>query len=347
MVATIKPPPNLAVVFCYSLAWLSGAAFFFIEKKNNFVRFHALQSIIAFGILTVPIVILNYIGPIGGILYWVLVISYWIIVAFSLLLWIFLTFKAHQGQTYMLPIASNIAKRILYLLKGGTFKYKVVEFSTEERGNITAATKSLSLDNKLGQKLNNLSRTLNQAVEAIATLCEMRDPYTARHQRRVAQLARAIAREMGLAKEQVDLTHVASVIHDIGKVAVPMDILSKPGRLNDDEFNIIKKHPQAAHNILKKFEFPWPVSQTILQHHERLNGSGYPKGLLGEDIILEARILGVADVVEAMASHRPYRPALGINKALEEITQNVNILYDPKVVNTCLRLFTEKEFKLE
>ena len=344
MVATIKPPPNLAIVFCYSLAWLSGAVFLFIEKKDNFVRFHALQSIIAFGILTVSIVILNYISPIGGILYWVLVISYWVMVVFSIFLWIFLTFKAHKGQTYMLPIAGNVAKRILYLLKAGTLKD---ELSMKGTGNIIAERKPLSLDNKLGQGLNNLSRTLNQAVEAIATLCEMRDPYTGRHQRRVAHLACAIAREMGLAQEQVDLTHVASVIHDIGKVAVPMDILSKPSRLNDDEFNIIKKHPQTANNILKKFEFPWPVSQTVLQHHERLNGSGYPEGLLGEGITLEARILGVADVVEAMASHRPYRPSLGINEALEEITQNANVLYDPKVVNICVRLFTEKEFRLE
>ena len=135
------------------------------------------------------------------------------------------------------------------------------------------------------------------------------------------------------------------MIHDLGKISTPADILSKPGRLNEHEFGIIRSHPQAGYDILKEVEFPWPIAQIILQHHERMGGSGYPQGLSGEDILLEARILGVADVVEAMASHRPYRPALGIDKALEEISNNRGALYDADVVDACSRVFREKGFK--
>jgi HD-GYP domain-containing protein (c-di-GMP phosphodiesterase class II) len=153
---------------------------------------------------------------------------------------------------------------------------------------------------------------------------------------------------MGLPEEQIEGIHMAGLVHDIGKINVPAEILSKPGTLNDLEFGLIKTHSQVGHNILDgTIEFPWPIAQIVLQHHERMDGSGYPVGLSGDEIILEARILGVADVVEAMASHRPYRPARGIDQALVEISQNRGILYDPEVVDACLKLFNEKRFKFE
>ena len=199
----------------------------------------------------------------------------------------------------------------------------------------------------LEQSLNKLRRTIDGTIQAIALITEMRDPYTSGHQRRVAKLACAIAEEIGLSKEQIETIHVAGTLHDIGKVYLPAEILSKPGRLNDIEMELIKTHPQVSREILKTIEFPWAVCPIVLQHHERIDGSGYPSGLSGENITLEARILGVADVVEAMASHRPYRPALGIDKALEEISRNKGILYDAEVVDACLRLFNQKGFKFE
>ncbi|MFH1638816.1 MAG: HD domain-containing phosphohydrolase [Chloroflexota bacterium] len=200
---------------------------------------------------------------------------------------------------------------------------------------------------KLTRSFENLQEALNGAVTALASLAEMRDLYTAGHQRRVAVLAVAIAREMGLAEEQVDGIRIAATIHDVGKIAVPSEILTKPSKLSDYEFGIIKAHPQIAYNILKDLKFPWPVAQFILQHHERLDGSGYPQGLLGKDIAIEAKILAVADTVEAMATNRPYRPALGSDKALLEILQQKDILYDSSVVDACLGLFTQKNFKFE
>jgi putative nucleotidyltransferase with HDIG domain len=197
------------------------------------------------------------------------------------------------------------------------------------------------------QKFGGLLKVLNRTVEAIATLCEKRDPYTAGHQRRVAQLACAIAREMGLPDEQIHGIRITGVVHDIGKIAVPGDILSKPGKLSTEEFNIVKTHPQVAYDVLRNLEFPWPVAEIILQHHERLDGSGYPNGISGEAIILEARILCVADVVEAMASHRPYRPALGTEKALNEIKQNRGVLYDPMVADACSKLSNNGGLKLD
>jgi putative nucleotidyltransferase with HDIG domain len=199
----------------------------------------------------------------------------------------------------------------------------------------------------LRQSLARLRRTLEAAVSSLASAVEIRDPYIAGHQRRVAELACAIAEEMGLSQEQIDGLRMAALVHDIGKISVPAGILSKPGRLTEPEFEIIKVHPQVGYDILKGIEFPWPVAEIVLQHHERLDGSGYPQGLKGDEILLEARILGVADVVEAMSSHRPYRPAHSIDKALEEISQNRGVLYDPEVIDACLKLFTEKGFKFE
>jgi PAS domain S-box-containing protein len=199
----------------------------------------------------------------------------------------------------------------------------------------------------LADSFARLHQSLEGAVGALATTVEMRDPYTAGHQRRVTLLACAMARELGFQPEQIDGIRVMGFVHDIGKIAVPAEILSKPGKISPTEFNIIKIHPRTGYDILKDIEFPWPVAQAVLQHHERLDGSGYPSGLTGGDIIPEAKILAVADVVEAMASHRPYRPSLGIDQALEEITRNKGILYDPEMVDICVRLFREEGFTFE
>jgi len=202
-------------------------------------------------------------------------------------------------------------------------------------------------EKELQDTLKQLRKAMRGTIQAMAMTVEKRDPYTAGHQRRVANLARAIGKEMGLSKEQIAGIRMAGIIHDLGKISVPAEILSKPGELTKNEFEIAKEHAQVGYDILNKIEFPWPVAQIVYQHHERMDGSGYPNGLSGEDIILEARILGLADVVEAMAAHRPYRPALGIDKALEEISKNKGVLYDPEVVDACLKVFTEKNFRFE
>lgn len=188
---------------------------------------------------------------------------------------------------------------------------------------------------------------MEHAIQAMTVIVEMRDPHTAGHQQRVTQLACAIAKQVGLSKEQINGLRLAGLIHDIGKVRVPAEILTNPNGLSDPELMMIKAHPVLGYEILRTIDFPWPVAQIVLQHHERMNGSGYPSGLSGKDIIVEARILAVADVVEAMASHRPYRPSLGINKALEEISQNKGVLYDAKAVDACLTLFRDKKFEFE
>jgi PAS domain S-box-containing protein len=201
--------------------------------------------------------------------------------------------------------------------------------------------------NKIEQQLVQLQDNLEDTVKAIAAMVEMRDPYTAGHEAKVAELAVAIAREMGLPDEQAHGIHLAGEVHDLGKIQIPAEILSKPARLNEIEYQLIKAHPQAGYEILKGINFPWPIAQMVLQHHERIDGSGYPQGLKGEEIILEARILCVADVVEAMHSHRPYRPGLGLGSALNEIKKGRNTLYDPVVADACLKLFQEERFKFE
>lgn len=198
----------------------------------------------------------------------------------------------------------------------------------------------------LQRSLYKLQRAFEGVVQAMAMAMEMKDIYTSGHQQRVAQLACALADELGLTADCIDGLRVASLLHDLGKIAVASEILSKPGKINDYEFAIIKAHPQIGYDILKAIEFPWPVAQIVLQHHERLDGSGYPAGLKGEEILLEAKILGVADVVEAMSSHRPYRPAIGISQALEEISQKRGVSYDPVVVDACMELFTAKGYSL-
>lgn len=206
---------------------------------------------------------------------------------------------------------------------------------------------SEGLEQMVAERTFQLKEALDGIIQAIASTVEIRDPYTAGHQLRVAGLTFAIAKEMGLSEDQAEGVRVAGTIHDLGKISVPGEILSKPGQLSELEFRIIKTHPQTGYDILKDMKFPWPLARIVLQHHERMDGSGYPQGLSCENTLLEARILAVADVVEAMASHRPYRPALGIDVALEEISKNKGVLYDSEVVGACLKLFKENEFNLE
>jgi len=195
-------------------------------------------------------------------------------------------------------------------------------------------------------RYENLRKTFEEVIIALSSALEKRDPYTAGHQEQVSRIACAIAREMGIPGESIDGLRIAGYLHDIGKIYVPSDILTKPSRLTPHEFGIIKAHPEVGHDILKPISFPWPVALMVLQHHERMDGSGYPNGLAGEQILNEARILAVADVVEAMSSHRPYRPALGMGKAIAEIYQHRGTVYDPEVVDACLRLF-DRGFKLD
>ena len=192
-----------------------------------------------------------------------------------------------------------------------------------------------------------LEQILLQTIEAIAATVEARDPYTAGHQQRVALLASAIASEMGLSAEIIHGISLAASIHDLGKIRVPAEILSKPGRLNQIEYELVKGHSQTGYDIIKHIQFSLPIAQMVLQHHERQDGSGYPQGLKDEQILLEAKILAVADVVEAMSSHRPYRPSLGMGAALEEIAKNRGVYYDERVVDSCLALFREKKFEFE
>jgi putative nucleotidyltransferase with HDIG domain len=202
-------------------------------------------------------------------------------------------------------------------------------------------------EEKFQWSFEKLKRVLGQTVNALASALEKRDPYTAGHQQRVSQLARAIGQEMNLSQEQNEGIRIAGILHDIGKIYVPAEILSKPGKLTKTEFELIKTHSQVGYEILQGIEFAWPVARTVLQHHERLDGSGYPKGISGKEISIEAKILGVADVIEAMSSHRPFRPSLGLDITLEEISKNRGVLYDTDVADAALKLFTKKGFKFE
>jgi putative two-component system response regulator len=251
-------------------------------------------------------------------------------------------------------------------LKMGVYGYIIKPFKSNELViNVTNALhrRGLEVQNRLYQEnlgkivqerteelrttLNDLRKAMQGIVHAMVLTIESRDPYTAGHQQRVTQLASALAQEMGLSEKEVEGIKMASLIHDIGKISIPAEILSKPGKLTEIEFSLVKTHAQAGYEILKDIEFSWPIAQIVLQHHERLDGSGYPLGLKDKKILLEAKIIGVADVVEAMASHRPYRPGLGIEKALEEISQKKGTLYSTEVSDICIKLFTEKGFKFE
>jgi PAS domain S-box-containing protein len=216
---------------------------------------------------------------------------------------------------------------------------KIAFDSLEERVREQTAELRMSFD-KLG-------RAMEGTIQALATMVEARDRYTAGHQVRVADLACEIAQKMGFPESRIPIIRIAGLIHDVGKVCVPTEILNKPAPLSPIEFEIVKQHPKAAYDVLEKIEFPWPIADIVLQHHERIDGSGYPSGLRGDQIHLEARILGVADVVEAMSSHRPYRAALGTEKALEEISKGNGTLFDSAVVDACLHVFHQGGFKFK
>jgi PAS domain S-box-containing protein/putative nucleotidyltransferase with HDIG domain len=209
--------------------------------------------------------------------------------------------------------------------------------------NITERRKS---EEELKQTLESLRKSIGATIQTMVSAVEMRDPYTAGHQLRVADLACSIAAEIGLPQDKIDGIRMAGSIHDIGKLSIPAEILSKPTKLTDIEFSLIKEHSRSGYEMLKDVESPWPLAQIVYQHHERMDGSGYPRNLKGEEILIEARIMAVADVVEAIASHRPYRPGLGIEVALEEIEKNKGIFYDDAVADACLRLFREKGYQL-
>jgi len=214
------------------------------------------------------------------------------------------------------------------------------------RGVLFDISDRKTAEDVLRRTLDDLSKALGGVIHVLTAVTEQRDSYTAGHQRRVADLAQAIGREMGLAADRVEGLRMAGIVHDIGKISIPSEILTKPTRLTDIEFEIIKCHPQVGHDILCDVAFSWPLAEIVLQHHERMDGSGYPRGLKGQDLLPDARILAVSDVVEAMASHRPYRPSLGVDAALTEIEKNRGTLYDPDVVSACVNLFREKSFTL-
>jgi putative two-component system response regulator len=225
---------------------------------------------------------------------------------------------------------------------------RIAEFVARLKRVLSERAARIDLKNALADvklNLDKLRRAMEGTVQAISTTVEMRDPYTAGHQQRVADLACTIAEAMDLPEDEVYGLRMASVIHDLGKITVPSEILSKPGRLSDLEYELIKSHVQAGYDILKQIEFPWPLADIILQHHERLDGSGYPKGLKGDQIMQAARILAVSDVFETIASHRPYRPSLGMPRALEELRENSDRLYDSKVVEVCLSLVEQGRFE--
>lgn len=240
------------------------------------------------------------------------------------------------------------------VLEAGTYGYIIKPFSQNmilinvenalRRQNLEIANRiyQQNLEQKVEDRTAKLKKALDGVIQAMGRSIEFRDPYTAGHQRRVANLAVAIAKEMDIPKDQIESIHLAGKIHDLGKISVPAEILSKPGKLNDNEFSIIRTHPQVGYDIISGIEFSSPIAQIILQHHEKIDGSGYPQGLSGDNILLEARILTVADIVEAMASHRPYRPGLGIEKALGEILENKGVLYDSNVANALSQFSTSK-----
>ena len=203
------------------------------------------------------------------------------------------------------------------------------------------------LEEEFKQSIKKLQKSMRGIIQTLSVAIESKDSYSIGHQKRVAKLARCIAEEMGLPKDRIEGVSIAATLHDIGKISIPTEILNKSDQLSEDEFNMIKTHPRLGYDILNEIEFPHPVAQIVLQHHERLDGSGYPSGLSGKDILLEAKILGVADVIDAMLSPHLYRQALGLDKVLDEISRNRGILYDFNVVYACLVVFNEKGFKFD
>jgi putative nucleotidyltransferase with HDIG domain len=208
-------------------------------------------------------------------------------------------------------------------------------------------TQQVEYDKKIQESMEILSRAMHGTVDVITKTVESRDPYTAGHQKNVADIATEIAKFMGLKRDVVEGVKLAGQIHDLGKIGIPAEILNKPGRISEIEFALIKTHSQIGYDILKNIDFPWPVADIVLQHHEKINGSGYPNGLKGEEILIEAKIIAVADVLEAMASHRPYRAALGLEVAFAELGKHKGTLFDEEIVEACILIFKDKGFRLK
>ncbi|MDH2916660.1 MAG: CHASE domain-containing protein [Gallionella sp.] len=264
--------------------------------------------------------------------------------------------RSGWGASAALPLLRNgvvIGALTLYAGEIYAFDEAIRKLLIEMCADISFALDNFDLEAKrkqteeqIKQYVAQIEMSFMQTVEVATILSEMRDPYTAGHERRVSEIAAAIGAELGFDQRQQDGLKVAGHLHDVGKITIPTEILAKPGRLSEIEFLMIKGHPQAGYDVLKDVKFPWPVAEIALQHHERMDGSGYPRGLKGDEILLDARIMAVADVVESMSSHRPYRPALGIQAALAEIERGSGSIYDPSVASACLRLFREKDYSL-
>lgn len=250
----------------------------------------------------------------------------------------FITRILESNQDEMAKLNNNLEEKI---------KEQTKELVKTNKGLIKEIKIREDVENELLAANIKLNKLLNDTVSGLVSAIELRDPYTAGHQRQVTQLAMAIAHKMELSQEELDCIRIAAMIHDIGKINVPVEILSKPGTINQYELELLQNHPQAGYDILKEIEFPWPIAKTVLQHHERMDGSGYPNGLKDNEILIQAKVICVADVVEAMSSNRPYRPAMGIEKALNELNENRGILYNDDIVDACLKLFIEDNFKFE
>ncbi|MDW3229284.1 MAG: HD domain-containing protein [Acidobacteriota bacterium] len=253
--------------------------------------------------------------------------------------------KTPLSKPHLPPDSHLIEFRLI--TRKGEFKYleastaSVKENSDQTLVILRDITARKNTEEQLRLTLNTLRKTMSATIQAISLTVESRDPYTAGHQRRVSDLARSIATRLALPSEQIDEIRLAAQVHDLGKISVPAEILNKPGRLTPNEFNMIKEHPKVGYEIIKSINFPWPVADVIYQHHERLDGSGYPQGLKDRQIHPLAKILAVADVVEAMLSHRPYRSALSRQEVMQEISTNRGRHFDPMAVDACLDLLRE------
>lgn len=273
--------------------------------------------------------------------------------------------KTYRGTAAVMVTAMDDPEYAETALEVGAYGYIIKPFKPNEvLINVANALRrrSLEIENRahrenlenlvtertgeLQESVGRLQRAMEGIVQAMAMTVETRDPYTAGHQKRVSDLACAIAEEMGFSEDRIHGLRMAGDIHDLGKISIPAEILSKPTRLTETEFLLIKTHPEVAYNILKGIDFPWPIADMVAQHHEKLDGSGYPKGISNGEMLAESKILVVADVVEAMASHRPYRASLGINVALDEIEKSSGSLYDQKTVEACLKILREGTFEL-
>ena len=253
--------------------------------------------------------------------------------------------KAHGHYCVPIILQGRVLGVItLYVKEGHPQNTKEAEFLAAVTDAMAGIIQHRHTEEELKTALERLRQNLKSIIQTLAFVVETRDPYTAGHQQHVAELAAAMARQMGLPQAQIDVIHMAGLVHDIGKIAVPSDILNKPGKISAIERDLIKNHSAAGYDILEKIDFAGPIARIVLQHHERMDGSGYPGGLVGNDILLEARIIAVADVVDAIMSHRPYRPALGKDVALEEIVKHKGTFYDARAADACVQLMTEGGF---